>query len=478
MLESMRNAASGWLAKILIGFLVASFGAWGLSGVAGTTGKKKFAHVGKETLSVRAFQEKLAREIRLIEQKIGHPVTLEDAWSFGIVEQLLDRLLIEATLDNDANIRSLGTTEAAIAKSIIKEKSFKDAFGKFSRAHFRRTLKINGLSEKQYTDLIRNAHRRQQIIAAISTAGAVPGPLIEAVHRFRHEKRIIAYMTLSSDMIEPIAPPVDSLLLAFFEMRKEQFRAPEYRKFEFITLNQEKIAASIKTSDEELKAAYQSRKEMFRRRERREVEQILFENIDEAQTAAERIMNGTASFTDIARERKLGENDLSLGLLEQKNFVDPAVGDAAFSLAPNDVSSPITGKFGTSLLRLIRIESETKRTFKDVSDELQSILSLQAARKKIINIYEKVENERAFGTSLAEISKKFSLPYRIIKLVDSEGYDPEKNKVENIPLRKELLAMLFKAKLNTATNPLQLNDSGFLWFNVPEVIFSRDRTFE
>ena len=32
MLDSMRQAASGWTAKVLLGLLIASFAIWGISG--------------------------------------------------------------------------------------------------------------------------------------------------------------------------------------------------------------------------------------------------------------------------------------------------------------------------------------------------------------------------------------------------------------------------------------------------------------
>ena len=47
MLDSMRQAAGGWTAKVLLGLLVASFAVWGISGQFFDYGRGTLATVGQ-----------------------------------------------------------------------------------------------------------------------------------------------------------------------------------------------------------------------------------------------------------------------------------------------------------------------------------------------------------------------------------------------------------------------------------------------
>ena len=51
MMESMRNAAKSWVAKLLIGLLAVSFGVWGIADVFRNGGGTTLAHVGSAEIS-------------------------------------------------------------------------------------------------------------------------------------------------------------------------------------------------------------------------------------------------------------------------------------------------------------------------------------------------------------------------------------------------------------------------------------------
>ena len=57
MLDSMRRGAQGWIAKILFGFLVVSFGIWGIADTFRGYGEGSLARVGKIEISTNEFQQ-------------------------------------------------------------------------------------------------------------------------------------------------------------------------------------------------------------------------------------------------------------------------------------------------------------------------------------------------------------------------------------------------------------------------------------
>ena len=62
-------------------------------------------------------------------------------------------------------------------------------------------------------------------------------------------------------------------------------------------------------------------------------------------------------------------------------MLDSAVADAAFALAPGKVSEPVTGRFGTFLLRVGKTEPEKVRPYEEVANEIKRELAQERAKE-------------------------------------------------------------------------------------------------
>ena len=132
--------------------------------------------------------------------------------------------------------------------------------------------------------------------------------------RFQNEQRSIEYVKLDAAQAGTIDPPSPEALAAYFEDRKTQFRAPEYRKLSFVVISPEEIGKWTEVSDEDAKKIFEQRRDQLGTPEKREVSQMVFPNEGEAQAARSRITSGT-SFDDLAKERNLNLADVDLGLI-------------------------------------------------------------------------------------------------------------------------------------------------------------------
>ena len=188
-----------------------------------------------------------------------------------------------------------------------------------------------------------------------------PKVLIDAMTRFQNEQRSIEYVKLDAAQAGTIDPPSPEALAAYFEDRKTQFRAPEYRKLSFVVINPEEIGKWTEVSDEDAKKIFEQNRDRLGTPEKREVSQMVFPNEGEAQAARGRITSGT-SFDDIAKERNLNLADVDLGLIAKSAIIDPAIADAAFALPSGEVSQPMQGRFGVALVKIGKIEPGTTPT--------------------------------------------------------------------------------------------------------------------
>ena len=223
--------------------------------------------------------------------------------------------------------------------------------------------------------------------------------LIEALSRFQNEQRTIEYVKLDAAQAGTIDPPSPETLAAYFDERKTQFRAPEYRKISFVAVTPEEIGKWSEVSDEDAKKVFEQNRSKLGTPERRQVSQIVFPNAEEAAAARGRIAGGT-SFEDLAKERGLNPSDVDLGMIAKSAIIDAAIADAAFSLPSGEVSQPVPGRFGVALVKIGKIEPGTEPTYESVAANLKKEIATERARAKVADLHNKMEDERGGGAGV------------------------------------------------------------------------------
>src|SRR5258705_11093310 len=127
--------------------------------------------------------------------------------------------------------------------------------------------------------------------------------------RFQNEQRSIEYVKLDAAQAGTIDPPSPEALAAYFEDRKTQFRAPEYRKLSFVVISPEEIGKWTEVTDEDAKKIFEQNRDRLGTPEKREASQMGFPNAGEAQAPRSRITSGT-SFDDVAKDSNLNLVDV------------------------------------------------------------------------------------------------------------------------------------------------------------------------
>lgn len=477
MLDSLRKHAGGPVAKIFISLLVLSFGVWGVADIFRGYRSQSLASVGNTDISIEEFRFAFQNEMRQASRQLGRTISLDQARALGLDGQVLGRMIGEATLDNDAREKKLGITTEAVARSIADDPNFHDSFGNFSRIYFEQVLRSNGLSEAGFVARQREAQMRQQIADAIGASSGAPQALVDAVYRFTEERRKIAYVMLTANQLDPISAPDQAALNEFFEANKVRFRAPELRQIEIITVAPEALKAKVEVPEADITALMELRSDKRSTPERREVQQIVFTTQDEAKAAADKIAGGT-DYLDVAKERGLSENDVSLGLVEKSGIVDPAVRDAAFALKQGEVSAPVAGRLGTVLLRVTKIEPAKERPLSEVRDEIRRELIDKKASDMVLDQFDAIEDERATGAPFSDIAAKLDLPYRRIEAIDAQGRDASGVPIADLPSKQEVIQTTFETDPGVELDALQSAGGGFVWLNVLDVTDARDRTLD
>jgi len=489
MLSGMRTAAGNWLGRLVIsvlfGILIISFGVWGIADIFRGYGSSTVAKVGGTEIGVETVRRAYLDQMQRLSQQARRAITNDQARAFGLDRQVLQRLISETVLDDEARRLGLSVSSETVARSLLDEPAFRGSDGRFSRELFNEYLRQIGFAEAAFLRQQAGTLARQEIVEGLAGGTSAPAVWLEAAHRFRTEERSIAYVTLPVGSVGDIADPDEATAKAYFEAHKAQYQAPEYRKLTTLVLLPLDFASEVKVSDEELRQTYDAAAAAgrFGAPEKREIQQIVFPNDADAQAAAQKISEG-ASFEDVVKERNLGDADITLGSKTRAELFDPAIADAAFALPEGGTSKAVAGRFGAVILHIAKIIPSEVKPFDEVKDSLRpevaakKLASDKAVRDKLAELRDKVEDQRASGKALADIAKDLNLKILSYDAVDQAGRDKSGTASVTLPDQAEVMKAAFASDVGLDNDPIRTRDGGYVWFEVNGVERPRQRGFD
>jgi peptidyl-prolyl cis-trans isomerase D len=481
MLRGIQKASANWLGRLfmaaILGVIAISFAIWGIGDIFRGFGRSTVAKIGHTEISVEQFRQYYTEQLQQLGRQLRRPISQDQARALGLDRQILGQMLAEAALDERARQLRLAVSDEEIARKITTDPTFQGLTGRFDRDRFEQLIRSAGFTEQRYVAEQRRVMLRRHLAETLTAGLNVPKTAVEAVYRYQQEQRAVEYVKLGREQAGDVPPPTPEAVAKYFEERKALFRAPEYRKVVVLTLSPAELAKSIEVSDADVKRAYEERRSSYVTPERRHVQQIVFPNADEARAAAERIAKDGVSFAWLAAERGLKEPDIDLGLVPKSGIVDRAIADAAFTLKPGEVSAPVEGRFGNALVHVVKVEPEVTKSFEEVAADLKQQLATERAKAEVLKLHDKLEDERAGGSNLAEIAEKMKLPVRTFE-VDRSGRGPDGKPVAGIPEAETVLTRAFASDVGVENDPVQTSDGGYLWYDVAGITPARERQLD
>ena len=479
MLRNMRKAGQTAVGKaiatIFFGALIVSFAIWGIGDIFRVTPASTVAEVGSTSISVNQVRNAYTNEMQRLGRQFRTVITAEQARTFGLDQQVVNTLVTEAVLAEQAKQMGLSVSDQLVAASIMNNPTFKGADGQFNRALFDQALRNVGLSEAGFVQEQRAAMARLHLAEAIAGDINVPVAAKEAMHRYASERRAASYVLLNQAAAGEIPAATPEQLQSFFNERRSEFRAPEYRAVNVMALDAAALAKPETVSDADARQAYEQQKARYGSPERRTIQQITFSSPAEAEAAAAKLKEGT-TFEALAAERNVSPGSLELGTFTKAEMLDQAVADAAFALEQGATSAPVAGRFGPVLVRVTQIQPEAVRPFEEVAAELRQGLAVQRAQGQIERIHDEIEDLRAGAKPLADIAKEKSLTLIQVPAVDAGGLDKAGNPV-NIPEKDPVVKAAFASDIGVDNEALRTG-TGYVWYDVTGIEASREKTLD
>lgn len=477
MLSMLREATRGWVAKILLVLLVASFAVWGVSGSILSGNTASVITVGDTRVTPIELRLAYDRQLNQLQRQFGTRLTREQADAFGLTGNVISQLVSGAVLDEAARKMKLGISSDRLAGIIGEDETFRDATGRFSRDQLRRALASIGMSEEEYVETRKAVALRNQIIEATAGETPLPDAYFDLLSAYQGEERKFDFVVISDGDIGQIADPDEAELKEYYEGNLDAYRAPEFRKLLIVKLEAADIADEAAISDEEVTAEYEARKASYSEPEKRTIQQLVFTSREEAEAAAQKLADG-ASFESLLAEQGKTAGDVSLGTLAKAGIPDTAIAEAAFAAALNTPTEPVDGLFGTAILNVTEIIPGSTKPLTEVAGEIRRTLALARAEDEIFETHDQLEDERAAGETLQKAAEIVGLKPRVIDAVDRTARDRQGNIISDIPQSQEVLSEAFEIDPGFEINAISIGTEGFVWVDVLEIEPERQKPFE
>lgn len=455
MLDAMRKRTGSLVVKLFIGLLAASFAVWGIGDIFRGSQDPTVAEVGSTSIRASALQAEYNRALESLRAATGGQIDAEQARAFGIVDRALDGLIARTIVTREVRSLGLFTPDAAVADSITNNPSFQDEAGTFNRLLYQSVLRQNRMGETEYEELVREQLSQEQLIVSMAAGLSVPDAAVEALRRYREERRVATVAMITPDNAGEAPTPDDAAVAEFYADNESSFMAPEYRRITLITLKPGDLLDEVEIDEARVEEEYEFRLDTYTIPHRRDIDRLVFNTEDDAAAAFERLMSGDDFFALGAELTGQSESDVSLGFVVKEDLPSEEVADAIFALDVRRVSAPIETPFGWYVVRINEDLPGRVTPFEEVADEIRNELKIEQASDAVYELGNSLEDERAGGASIEEAANSLGITVEKIGPVSQAGLTPEGEPAANLPPIQELFSTAFASELEAETDLIE-----------------------
>jgi peptidyl-prolyl cis-trans isomerase D len=390
------------MAWILMAMLIGGLGGFGVTNFGGSM--TSIGAVGDQKIEVTDYARALRNQMSSFSQQMGQPMTFQMAQAFGLDKQVLQSVINDAALDNEANRIGLSVGDTTVAQKLSEITAFQGVDGKLDKLAYDQVLKQNNLTKAGFEAGIRKDNARQLLQTAVTTGITTPAALTDTVTAWAGEERSFTLLPLTeASLTTPLVAPDDAALQAYYTAHIADYTRPEAKRISYVALLPEDIAKDLPVDEAALQKTYNDRISDYVVPEKRLVERLGFATEADAQAAKARIDAGE-SFETLVKERNLSLTDVDLGDVSKSEL--GAAGDAVFALTAPAVVGPLDSNVGPALFRMNAILAKQETTFEQAKADLAKEVQLVEARKAISDKVSAIDDALAGGATLPDLAKE------------------------------------------------------------------------
>jgi len=407
---------------ILLALLIASLAGFGVSGFGGNV--SSIGRVGDRDVDAMTYARALTQQRDALSQQFGQPLGMAQLQAFGVDQQVLQSVLNQTALDNEAARVGLSVGDEVLASQVAAIPAFQGLGGDFDRETYRLALRNSNMTESVFESDLRAELARSLLQGAVVGGFAAPAPVTETLWSYVGEQRSFTLLALTeADLPAPLPAATDADLLAYYTTNIAAYTRAEAKRISYAALLPDALAPDQTIPEADLQAAYDARIAEYVIPERRLVERLVYPDSAAAAAAKARIDAGEP-FEALVSDRGLSLTDIDLGDVTKADL--GTAGDAVFALAGPGVVGPFDTDLGPALFRMNAILAAQNTTFDQARPALLAELQGKAARRSISDRVEAIDDALAGGATLEDLVRDEGMA---LGVTDYVAGDPENDAI-------------------------------------------------
>ena len=416
MLQNIRDNSQGWIAKTIIGVIVALMALTGFDAIfQATTHKNEAAKVNGDEISQNELSQAVDMQRRQLMQQLGKDFDASLLDEKMLRESALKGLIDRKLLLQGAEQAKFSFSEAALDQVILQTPEFQ-VDGKFSSERFDQVIRQLGYSRMQFRQMLAQEMLIGQLRAGVAGSGFVTDAEVLAFARLEKQTRDFATLNVKAD---PAAVKLtDDEVKAYYDEHAKEFMTPDQVIIDYVELKKSSFFDQVAVKDEDLEAAYQ--KEIANLSEQRRAAHILIEvndktteaqakaKIDEVQARLAKGEKFEALTKEFSQDPGSANNGGDLGFAGPGVY-DPDFETALYGLKQDQVSAPVRTTFGWHLIKLLGVEAPEVPSFASLKDKLTRELKAQQVEQRFVEATKQLEDAAFEASDLAQPASDLKL---------------------------------------------------------------------
>ncbi|WP_425220565.1 SurA N-terminal domain-containing protein [Pseudomonas sp.] len=458
MLQTMRDNAQSWVAKVIVGVIVLIFALTGWESISRfTSDAETAAEVNGQAISKLELEQAVALQKRQLIQQLQQmgnqfdPSMIDDAF---LRTSVLDGLIERAVLLQGAEEAGFQISDQMIDQLILSTPDFQ-VDGKFDANRFDVVIRNMGMpSRMAFRDLVRQQLMITQYRNGYeATAFATPQERQQLV-ALENQTRDFAVIDIPVGDVN--AEVSDEEIEAFYNENASQFMTPEQVVLETLTLKRASFFDQAQVDEQAVEEMYQ--REIGNLAEQRRASHILVEVADDDAAAREKIESAAARIAagedfatvaaDVSDDTGSSRDGGDLGYIVKGSF-DEAFDEALFALQPGEVSAPVRSSYGYHLIKLTDLKAPEVPTLESMREELVQELKVEQVERSFVEASQELANLAHEAPDLAEPAAALGLTVETLGPVERLGGDglAANPKVMNAAFSDDVLKNGFNSEL-------------------------------